>query len=272
IPATMNDNELKKMFGQFGTVLNCIVLRKPNGISKCIFIVSQISKLKGSGFVSFPTKKCAYSAIKKMNDSITFEGHALPIIVKIADNNYRKNEETFDSNSIPDQNNESYCSSYSVAKKSSNFASTQSLESGELSFSEQLYPTIYRDRPNQKKILSRLLTAFSIFNSYYSQNYVPEDDKALESIENKENETQNECIFTLLVKNIPKNYNEALLSDLFSNFCSVKSSKIGFQDEEGSRIKCGFVTLARKDEALGAIENLNGHKINDSILSICFTD
>ncbi|XP_059471509.1 CUGBP Elav-like family member 2 isoform X3 [Neocloeon triangulifer] len=75
-----NENDVRGMFGQFGTIEECTVLRDTNGQSK------------GCAFVTYTSKQCAINAIKAMHHSQTMEGCSSPLVVKFADTQKEKDQ------------------------------------------------------------------------------------------------------------------------------------------------------------------------------------
>lgn len=69
------------MFGPFGTIEECTVLRDHTGTSS-----------KGCAFVTFATRACAQNAIKSMHHSQTMEGCSSPLVVKFADTQREKEQ------------------------------------------------------------------------------------------------------------------------------------------------------------------------------------
>ncbi|CAB3375592.1 Hypothetical predicted protein [Cloeon dipterum] len=75
-----NENDVRGMFGTFGTIEECTVLRDTNGQSK------------GCAFVTYTSKQCAINAIKAMHHSQTMEGCSSPLVVKFADTQKEKDQ------------------------------------------------------------------------------------------------------------------------------------------------------------------------------------
>ncbi|XP_075224101.1 CUGBP Elav-like family member 1 isoform X12 [Lycorma delicatula] len=75
-----SESNVRVMFGQYGTIEECSVLRDTNGMSK------------GCAFVTYTSKQCASNAIKAMHHSITMEGCSSPLVVKFADTQKEKDQ------------------------------------------------------------------------------------------------------------------------------------------------------------------------------------
>ncbi|XP_067010171.1 CUGBP Elav-like family member 2 isoform X3 [Anabrus simplex] len=74
------ENDVRSMFGPFGTIEECTVLRDTSGQSK------------GCAFVTYTSKQCAINAIKNMHHSQTMEGCSSPLVVKFADTQKEKDQ------------------------------------------------------------------------------------------------------------------------------------------------------------------------------------
>ncbi|XP_043470171.1 CUGBP Elav-like family member 2 isoform X3 [Leptopilina heterotoma] len=73
------ENDVRNMFGVFGTIEECSVLRD-NGQSK------------GCAFVTFSSKQSAINASKTLHHSQTMEGCSAPLVVKFADTQKEKEQ------------------------------------------------------------------------------------------------------------------------------------------------------------------------------------
>ncbi|XP_046388459.1 CUGBP Elav-like family member 1-B isoform X6 [Ischnura elegans] len=74
------ENDVRTLFGPFGTIEECTVLRDTSGQSK------------GCAFVTYSSKQCAINAIKGMHHSKTMEGCSSPLVVKFADTQKEKDQ------------------------------------------------------------------------------------------------------------------------------------------------------------------------------------
>ncbi|XP_034254172.1 CUGBP Elav-like family member 1 isoform X10 [Thrips palmi] len=78
-----SENDVRQLFGQFGAIEECTVLRDTNNQSK------------GCAFVTYTSKQCAVNAIKAMHHSQTMEvseGCSSPLVVKFADTQKEKDQ------------------------------------------------------------------------------------------------------------------------------------------------------------------------------------
>ena len=74
----LGENEVRNLFGCYGNIEECTVLRDPAGQSR------------GCAFVTFASKQSAFSAIKGLHQSQTMEGCSAPLVVKFADTQKEK--------------------------------------------------------------------------------------------------------------------------------------------------------------------------------------
>uniref|UniRef100_A0A1B6DGE1 RRM domain-containing protein n=1 Tax=Clastoptera arizonana TaxID=38151 RepID=A0A1B6DGE1_9HEMI len=74
------ESDVRMMFGQFGMIEECYVLRDTSGQSK------------GCAFVTYTSRQCALNAIKAMHQSHTMEGCSSPLVVKFADTQKEKDQ------------------------------------------------------------------------------------------------------------------------------------------------------------------------------------
>jgi RNA recognition motif-containing protein len=73
-----NEDDLRAMFGVYGNVESCVVLRERDGTSR------------GCAFVTFTVRKSALKAIASLNRSKTMEDCHKPMVVKFADTHKEK--------------------------------------------------------------------------------------------------------------------------------------------------------------------------------------
>ncbi|MCB0836268.1 MAG: RNA-binding protein [Bacteroidetes bacterium] len=72
----------------------------------------------------------------------------------------------------------------------------------------------------------------------------------------------------IYVGNIPYNFTEDDLNDMFSNFGEVTSAKIIIDRETGKSKGFGFVDMEDDEEGQEAIDGLNGRDINGRALKV----
>lgn len=77
-------------------------------------------------------------------------------------------------------------------------------------------------------------------------------------------------LFTVFVDNLPKSMDVAWLHQLFSPFGCVKDVYMPSKRSSSFNTKFGFVRFKRRDEAAGAIEDLNGALIRDYNIVVQF--
>uniref|UniRef100_A0A915E1R0 Protein alan shepard n=1 Tax=Ditylenchus dipsaci TaxID=166011 RepID=A0A915E1R0_9BILA len=69
---SMDENDVRGLFKEFGQIEECTILRDEG-------------RSRGCAFITYCNRACANAAIRKMNQSQTFEGCSKPIVVKFAD-------------------------------------------------------------------------------------------------------------------------------------------------------------------------------------------
>ncbi len=72
----------------------------------------------------------------------------------------------------------------------------------------------------------------------------------------------------LFVKNIHPDINELALESVFARFGEILSTKIIYDRADWSSKEFGFVEFAKKEDALKAIEALNGKEFHGKILEV----
>ncbi|KAI6194727.1 BMA-ETR-1, isoform f [Aphelenchoides besseyi] len=82
----MNEDDVRKMFKDFGQIEECTVLREDG-------------KSRGCAFVTFVNRSCAVTAMKQTHQSQTLEGCSKPIVVKFADSQQKDRKQTNGTNS-----------------------------------------------------------------------------------------------------------------------------------------------------------------------------
>jgi RNA recognition motif-containing protein len=74
-----------------------------------------------------------------------------------------------------------------------------------------------------------------------------------------------------LVKNLPENFTQSELNELFSKFGKIQSCKLEIFSDNKSK-GFGYVQYVKVEDAQSAIESLNGSKVGDKeILVTVFT-
>lgn len=72
----------------------------------------------------------------------------------------------------------------------------------------------------------------------------------------------------LFVKNLDESINAFYLEMLFKTYGEVESAKVLYDRASGEHRGSGFVEMKKDDDALKAIEALNGKEVKGKILSV----
>jgi RNA recognition motif-containing protein len=72
----------------------------------------------------------------------------------------------------------------------------------------------------------------------------------------------------ILIRNIDRNLTQPEIVCLFRKFGKVNSCVVVKDEKTGLSKGFGFAEMPKLDEAIKAIEELNGHKLGDSILRV----
>ncbi|MDH5187362.1 MAG: RNA-binding protein [Rhodospirillaceae bacterium] len=72
----------------------------------------------------------------------------------------------------------------------------------------------------------------------------------------------------LIALNLPRDFGEKDLEELFTAHGNVISCSLVLDKESGSSKGFGFVEMALDEEAMAAIENLHGSKVNKNKIRV----
>lgn len=237
IPKSMTQQELENMFEPFGRIITSRILC--DNISEQI-LKSEVSSSnvslspglsKGVGFVRFDQRQEAERAIKHLHNTIP-DGYAEPITVKFANN--------------PSTN------AKALAPALAAYLSPQ-----------RRFPGPIHHPANRFRYLHPSISPLS--------RYSPLAGDILANPLIAANATLNGaagwCIF---VYNLAPDTEESLLWQLFGPFGAVQSVKV-IRDLQSNKCKgFGFVTMTNYEEALVAIQSLNGYTLGNRVLQVSF--
>lgn len=207
LPQLISENQLRKHFEKFGSIVNCrVLLDKATGLCN------------GNGFILFEKKGEAQAAIDGMNGQV-IEGGKDPLAIRYADDNSTKVR-----------------------------APIKSFVPG--MFNTPQYPSPGPIRPPMNRFQAR-------FNPLGTPNV--QHSKAVES-----------GGFTLYVYNVGFHPNEQNLAALFSQFGVVNKVDIIWDWQKNQSKGFAFISMATREAAQMAIDNLNGYMFANRPLQVSF--
>ena len=234
-----------------------------------LFRISISGSSKGVGFVRFDQRMEAEIAIEKLNGSIP-EGNTEPITVKFANSPATAKTALGPPLApyIPLPMCRGFYQPYRSTTQPSYRYSPISTYCTPDTTSIQLHQTIPTSLPTQTTInLANVLTAqmptsatLSNFQTTQASNLNP----AISTISSYINP-----VWPIFVYNIGPEIDENTLWQLFGPFGAVQSVKI-LRDQSFKCRGFGFVTMTNYDEAVLAIEHLNGYRIGNRVLQVSF--
>ncbi|XP_075678147.1 ELAV like RNA binding protein found in neurons isoform X2 [Dermatophagoides pteronyssinus] len=234
IPKTMTQQELESLFAPYGRIITSRILCDNITEDQLLILENSSSSSglsKGVGFVRFDQRCEAEKAIKHLHNTIP-EGSSEPITVKFANN--------------PSTN------AKALAPALAAYLSPQ-----------RRFPGPIHHPANRFRYLHPSISPIS--------RYSPLAGDILANPLIAANATLNGgagwCIF---VYNLAPDTEESLLWQLFGPFGAVQSVKI-IRDLQSNKCKgFGFVTMTNYDEALVAIQSLNGYTLGNRVLQVSF--
>ncbi|RNA25640.1 ELAV 3 isoform X8 [Brachionus plicatilis] len=259
IPKLWGLDELNSYFSQCGRI-----------ITSRILLNSSTGQSKGVGFVRYDQKKEAEIAIVKLNGKMPNGSHE-PMLVKFA--------------SYPNEMNLKYLASIplSIGTQQSflnapKLSANYSIQTAALSALRSSNPQLLTTAPQQ-------------FPFYRNDLFCNENQAFQSLITNHANiipSTPNSCVSTppilsnpqissspspgwsIFVYNLAPDTEENVLWQLFGPYGAVQSVKIvkNFSNQKSKGF--GFVTMTSYEEALNAINSLNGINIGNRILQVSF--
>ena len=258
IPKSWGIDELNSYFSQCGRIITSRILLNSNGQSK------------GVGFVRYDQKKEAEIAISKLNGKIP-NGFHEPFLVKFA--------------SYPNEIHLKYISSIPVSIASSqNFLNTSKLTAN-YSIPTTTFSAL---RSSNSQLLA---AAHQQFPFYRNDVFCNENQSFQSLISNNANmvpSTPNSCVSTppilsnsqissspstgwsIFVYNLAPDTEENVLWQLFGPFGAVQNVKVVRNFSNHKSKGFGFVTMTSYEDALNAINSLNGINLGNRILQISF--
>jgi len=238
IPKTMCQSELETLFAPFGRIITSRIL--------CDSITAGLSK--GVGFIRFDTRGEAERAIEKLNGTVP-QGATEPITVKFANN---------PSNSTKGL---APLAAY-LPEFSSGAAAAAAAALGVRRFGGPIHPT-----GRLRYIPLSPLARFSPLAGDILASPLLPGAAAAAAAAAAGAAIPGWCIF---VYNLAPDTEESVLWQLFGPFGAVQSVKV-IRDLQTNKCKgFGFVTMTNYDEALVAIQSLNGYTLGNRVLQVSF--
>ncbi|XP_032797125.1 ELAV-like protein 1-B isoform X17 [Daphnia magna] len=239
IPKTMCQSELETLFAPFGRIITSRIL--------CDSITAA-GLSKGVGFIRFDTRGEAERAIEKLNGTVP-QGATEPITVKFANN---------PSNSTKGL---APLAAY-LPEFSSGAAAAAAAALGVRRFGGPIHPT-----GRLRYIPLSPLARFSPLAGDILASPLLPGAAAAAAAAAAGAAIPGWCIF---VYNLAPDTEESVLWQLFGPFGAVQSVKV-IRDLQTNKCKgFGFVTMTNYDEALVAIQSLNGYTLGNRVLQVSF--
>jgi len=254
IPKTMCQSELETLFAPFGRIITSRIL--------CDSITAGLSK--GVGFIRFDTRGEAERAIEKLNGTVP-QGATEPITVKFANN---------PSNSTKGL---APLAAY-LPEFSTGAAAAAAAALGVRRFGGPIHPTgrlryiplsPLASAGKAVLALNKGLQRFSpLAGDILASPLLPgAAAAAAAAAAGAAIPGTGWCIF---VYNLAPDTEESVLWQLFGPFGAVQSVKV-IRDLQTNKCKgFGFVTMTNYDEALVAIQSLNGYTLGNRVLQVSF--
>ncbi|XP_064606223.1 ELAV-like protein 1 isoform X3 [Liolophura sinensis] len=232
LPKSMTQQDLERLFSQCGKIITSRILYDNNtGLSK------------GVGFIRFDQRQEAEKAISRLNNTIPEGGATEPITVKFANSpSAGKN------NSVPMTIAATY-----LTPTRSRFLGPIHHPTGRIRV-DSFGPS----RRGREVESTKLLTRYSPLESGIIPNtFLP--GNALNCA--------GWCIF---VYNLAPESEENVLWQLFGPFGAVQSVKVIREFQTNKCKGYGFVTMTNYDDAVVAIQSLNGFTLGNRVLQVSF--
>ncbi|CAF3358690.1 unnamed protein product [Rotaria sp. Silwood1] len=243
LPRSMTQQELESMFADFGCIISSKILCNPKaGASKSV------------GFIRFDQRAEAEVAINKLNGT-TPKGFTDPINVKFAN-------------------------TPNAAKSMIGLPLAPSYLSGIPTPQQPVLTTVpsirqqlnrYRETHERSKYRYSPLSPADFFAAAATASYLPAAAAAAASATTLSPSTDIASVgWCIFVYNLAPETEESILWQLFGPFGAVQNVKI-IRDFQTQKCKgFGFVTMTNYDEALMAINSLNGFTLGNRVLQVSF--
>lgn len=232
LPSSMSQQELENLFSDFGTIISSKILSNPKAGSS-----------KSVGFIRFDQRSEAELAISQLNGT-TPKGFTEPINVKFANTpNAAK-------------------SMVGLPLAPSYLTALPATATSVLTAVPPVRQTLNRYRETHERTKYRYSPLAP--TDFFTTSYLPTATTISSSTD------LNSVGWCIFVYNLAPETEESLLWQLFGPFGAVQNVKI-IRDFQSQKCKgFGFVTMSNYDEALLAINSLNGFIIGNRVLQVSF--
>lgn len=261
ISKSTDENDLREMFSEFGSIDSITVL-KDNGASK------------GCAFIKFETRLQAQNAIKQMHHSKTMEGCRAPIVVKLADSEKDKLKKKNQGMGI------AAAASTSAGPSVQQYANNTATLAAQVAYYQQMFaqmglPQVIANAPGAAQSLgqtSQVASATAVAPSAYRLplNSTMTTSLPLPYTTNQSAQQQKEGPdgANLFIYQVPIDFNDSDLMQTFSPFGNVLSAKIFIDKQTGFSKGFGFVSYDNASSANTAISAMNGFAIGSKRLKV----
>ncbi|XP_034251753.1 ELAV-like protein 3 isoform X4 [Thrips palmi] len=249
LPKSMTQQDLENLFSPYGRIITSRILCDNMSVRQFVSGSDSVPCLsKGVGFIRFDQRMEAERAIQELNGTVP-KGSTEPITVKFANN--------------PSNNNKAMppLAAYLAPQAARRFGGPMHHPTGRFSspYGLPLWPDT-RDSTGKTMLAINkgLQSRYSpLAGDLLGQSMLPGNSMS----------GSGWCIF---VYNLAPETEENVLWQLFGPFGAVQSVKV-IRDLQTNKCKgFGFVTMTNYDEAVVAIQSLNGYTLGNRVLQVSF--
>lgn len=259
IPKTWGLDELNSYFSQCGRI-----------ITSRILLNSNTGQSKGVGFVRYDQKKEAEIAIGKLNGKIPNGSHE-PMLVKFASYPNEMNLKYFSSIPLTIGASQNF---FNTSKLATNYSIQTAAISALRSSNPQLLATPPQQFPYYRNDL--FCNENQTFQSLIANHgqILPSTTSSCVSttpiLSNSQISSSASSGWPIFVYNLASDTEENVLWQLFGPFGAVQNVRIVRNFSNHKSKGFGFVTMTSYEEALNAINSLNGINLGNRVLQVSF--
>ncbi|XP_026276241.1 ELAV-like protein 3 isoform X8 [Frankliniella occidentalis] len=247
LPKSMTQQDLENLFSPYGRIITSRILCDNMSVRQFVSGSDNVPCLsKGVGFIRFDQRMEAERAIQELNGTVP-KGSTEPITVKFANN--------------PSNNNKAMppLAAYLAPQAARRFGGPMHHPTGRFSpYGLPLWPDTRDSTGKTMLAINKGLQRYSpLAGDLLGQSMLPGNSMS----------GSGWCIF---VYNLAPETEENVLWQLFGPFGAVQSVKV-IRDLQTNKCKgFGFVTMTNYDEAVVAIQSLNGYTLGNRVLQVSF--